>query len=91
MIADTERQGTESEIPIGKYETKKQGELGSDKTEKSTDKTTARSNATHKVQLSKASLKGTHVVRVQVDAETDKRKEEIANLNKRLNKLRNRR
>lgn len=91
MIADTEPQGTESEIPIGRYETKSQRELRSDKIEKSTDKTTALSTATHKVQLSKVSLKGTTVVRAKVDAETDKRKEEIASLNERLNKLRNRR
>jgi hypothetical protein len=89
MIADNESQRTDSEIPNGKYETKKQEELRSE--EKFTDKTTVRTTATHKVQLSKASLKGNHVVRVQVDTETDKRKEEIASLNDRLNKLRNRR
>jgi hypothetical protein len=91
MIADTEAQGTDSGIPLGRYETKSQEELRSDKIEKSTAETTAKSATSHKVKLSKASLKTNLVVRANVDVEADKRKEEISNLNERLSKLRNKR
>jgi hypothetical protein len=90
MTADAEPEGTESGIPVGEYQ-KAQESPGREERTKSTDKAADRSAPAHKVQLSEKSLESIRVVRVRIDVEADKRKAEIAALNDRLAKLRNRR
>lgn len=91
MIPDSEQKGTGSEIPVGKYESKKQDELRSEEPPQETDESVARDIEGQKVRVDKTRLGQTDSVRVKVDVEAEKQKAETARLNERLRRLRSRR
>lgn len=87
---DSQQEGTESEIPTGNYETRKQEDLKSQEIPQTTDKSAVRYVKGLKIQIEKSSSAVTRSVKVKIDVEAENQKAEIARLNQRLRKLRSR-
>ena len=86
---DSQQEGTESEIPTGHYETRKQEDLKSQEIPQTTDKSAVRGEGL-KLQIKKSSSAVTRSIKVEIDVEAENQKAEIARLNQRLRKLRGR-
>jgi len=91
MTENGGQEGTESKVPQGKYERKKQEELQGKQVEgrkeQFTDEGTVCGGARRKVRIEESSLVNRNSVSVRVDVESDERKAGIARLNERLRRL----
>jgi len=88
MTTDTPNDSTEAMVPEGKYECREHTELESEKAGALTDENTGQETRSRKVRIDTGTNQGVRSVRVSVDIAAQNRKGEIADLNKRLQKLR---
>jgi len=88
MTTDPPNNSTEAVVPEGRYECKKPTGPKPERVEAPTDQTAGQETASRKVRIDTGTNQGVRSLTVAVDVTTDNREAAIADLNKRLQKLR---